>query len=57
VPTARIGMPPVEPPDDLRGFSMGVADPEAMATLTRMLCAVVVDTCVPTRGAEVDPDR
>ena len=53
VPTARIGMPPVEPPDDLRGFSMGVADPEAMATLTRMLCAVVVDTCVPTRGAEV----
>jgi acetylornithine deacetylase/succinyl-diaminopimelate desuccinylase-like protein len=49
VPTARIGMPPVEPPDDLRGFSMGVADPKAMATLTRTLCAVVVDTCIPAR--------
>jgi succinyl-diaminopimelate desuccinylase len=49
VPTARIGMPPVEPPNDLRGFSMGVADPKAMATLTRTLCAVVIDTCIPAR--------
>lgn len=49
VPTARIGMPPVEAPDDLRGFSMGVADPTAMATLTRTLCAVAVDACIPAR--------
>jgi succinyl-diaminopimelate desuccinylase len=49
VPTARIGMPPVEPPADLRGFSMGVADPKAMAVLARTLCAVVVDTCFPAR--------
>jgi acetylornithine deacetylase/succinyl-diaminopimelate desuccinylase-like protein len=49
VPTARIGMPPVEPPDDLRGFSMGVAAPTAMAILARTLCAVAVDICIPAR--------
>ena len=49
VPTARMGMPPVEPPDDRRGFSMGVADPKAMATLTRALCAVVIDICLSAR--------
>jgi acetylornithine deacetylase/succinyl-diaminopimelate desuccinylase-like protein len=49
VPTARIGMPPVEPPNDLGGFSMGVAAPTAMAILTRTLCAVAVDICMPAR--------
>jgi acetylornithine deacetylase/succinyl-diaminopimelate desuccinylase-like protein len=48
VPTARVGMPAVEPPEDLRGFSMGVADPTAMAALTRTLCAVAIDTCGPS---------
>jgi acetylornithine deacetylase/succinyl-diaminopimelate desuccinylase-like protein len=43
VPTARIGQPPVDVPDDLGGFSMGVTSGEAMNVLARTLCAVAVD--------------
>lgn len=45
IPTGRIGMPRVAPPEGISGFTMGTADPAAMVALVRCLCAVVIDTC------------
>lgn len=50
VPTARIGMPRVDPPDTVPGFTMGTADPEAMTSLIRCLCAIVIETLTRSRA-------
>jgi len=43
VPTARIGLPPVEAPEGMEGFSMGVTSGEAMGALARTLTATAID--------------
>jgi acetylornithine deacetylase/succinyl-diaminopimelate desuccinylase-like protein len=50
IPTARIGPPMSKTPSPYPGFSMGVADPESLATLTSVLLGCVVDTLGRPRG-------
>lgn len=50
IPTARIGPPPARTPSPHGGFSMGVADVEALERLVRLLLRVVVDTVTRPRA-------
>lgn len=50
IPTARIGLPPSTSPSPYAGFSMGVADPEAVRRLAEVLVYTIVDTLTRTRG-------
>jgi acetylornithine deacetylase/succinyl-diaminopimelate desuccinylase-like protein len=50
IETARIGPPMSKTPSPYPGFSMGVADPESLATLTSVLLGCVVDTLGRPRG-------
>ena len=54
IPTARIGMPAPATPSPYPGFSMGVADPEAMRRLTQLLIRAIVEAeqHVPARSTE-----
>lgn len=47
IPTARIGMPKVDDAPFAVDFELGmnICDPTAMVALTKVLCAVAVDTC------------
>lgn len=50
IPTARLGLPPMPPPAQYPGFSMGAASPAAMQRLTECLVYAIVDTCTRTRA-------
>jgi succinyl-diaminopimelate desuccinylase len=49
IPTARIGLPPPARPSPYPGFSMGVADPDAVRGLAEVLVYTIVDTLGRTR--------